>query len=108
VTELNDLPVQYDAAGNLTSVEIPTNIWAAFEVRAFRSGAEVFGAPVYATSYSWPEAEVTVGCRPVRIDRNCEVVHDFWLRGISPADVTIAVSVRDLSTSFTAHVIQSP
>jgi hypothetical protein len=107
VTELNDLPAQYDASNSLTSVEISATGWGwvAFDVRAFRSGAEVFGIRTSAASYSYTTAEVTSGCRPLRIDRDCEVFHDIWMRAINQGDVEVAVSARNLSTEFTAHIV---
>jgi hypothetical protein len=107
VTELNDLPAQYDASNSLTSVEISTSSWSwvAFDVRAFRNGAEVFGIRTSAASYSYATAEVTSGCRPLRIDRDCLVFHHVWMRGINLGDVEVAVSARNLSTEFTAHIV---
>ena len=119
VTEWNDLPVQYDPANSLSSVEIPDAQYAALEGRALRNGAEVFGVQVYASPYASnpPVTEVTVGCRPTRVDILCEVVHDLWVYGMMPGDDQIIVWARtscntaDPSctwTSFTAHVVESP
>jgi hypothetical protein len=121
VTEWNDLPVQYDASHNLTWVEIPTGQYAAFEVVALRSGTEVFGVPVYVSPYASypPVTEATVGCRPTRVDIQCEVFHDIWIYGMTPGDDQITVWGRSNcatgdpepcafpSTSFTAHVIEN-
>jgi hypothetical protein len=120
VSEWNDLPVQYDASQNLVSVELPDGEYAAFEVVSLRAGTEVFGAPISVTPYASnpPVTEATGNCRPVRVDMQCEVVHDLWLYGMAPGSDQIVVRGRSHCTgpdpmsctfptaSFTAHVVE--
>ena len=117
VTEWNDLPAQYDASHNLTWVEL-TGAFSPFKVRAFRGGKEIFGTPTYVSpTVSNPAVtEATVGCRPIRSDIHCEVIHDFWVRAINSGDAQLTVWGRNAcspadanpcpfpSTTFTAHV----
>jgi hypothetical protein len=108
VTAWNDLPTQYDASHSLTWVEIPVGQYGALEVAALRSGAEVFGIPISISFNSSVVAQATAGCRPVRIDPQCSVFSDGWVWGVTPGDAPITVSGRNISTSFTAHVIEGP
>jgi hypothetical protein len=108
-------PAQYNASHNLISVEIVGG-WYPFKVRAFRGGKEIFGHPTHASPEISNSFEVRAGCRPTRIDTNCLVIHDFWVRGINPGDVQLTVWGRHScspadpnpcpypSTSFTVHV----
>jgi len=117
VSEWRDLPAEYDAAHNLTWVEL-TGDFSPFRVRAFRGGKEIFGTPTHVSpTVSNPAVtEATVGCRPIRSDIHCEVIHDFWVRAINSGDARLTVWGRNTcspadpnpcpfpSTSFTAHV----
>jgi hypothetical protein len=116
----NDLPVQYDQSHNLTWVEIPVDEYGALEIVALRDGAEVFGVPIYISSYPYDVAQAATQCRLVRIDPQCSVYSDAWIWGVAPGDAPIIVSARNLCrpfdaepctstfTSFTAHVVESP
>ena len=107
VTAWNDLPVQYDASQSLTSVEIPVGEYGALEVVPLRGGAEVFGIPISISFNSSVVAQATAGCRPVRVDPQCSVFSDGWVWGVTPGDAPITVFGRNISTTFTAHVVES-
>jgi hypothetical protein len=117
VSQWNDLPVQYDPSGSLTSVEVPTGEYAALEIKALRAGAEVFGIPIVISEYAPNVALTSVNCRAVREDPQCSVHSDGWILGVTPGDAEIIVWARigcDTAdpactwTSFTAHVVPNP
>ena len=117
VSQWNDLPVQYDPSGSLTSVEVPTGEYAALEIKPLRGGAEVFGVPIVISEYAPNVALTSVNCRAVRDDPQCDVYSDGWILGVTPGDAVITVWARvqcDISdpactfTSFTAHVVANP
>jgi hypothetical protein len=119
VSQWNDLPVQYDPSHNLISVEIPDGEYAAFDAVALRNGTQVFGVPITASVYvsNPPITETTIGCRPTRVDIQCDVYSDLWIYGMMPGDDQIIVWARTSCdradpactwTSFTAHVVETP
>jgi hypothetical protein len=119
ISAWNDLPVQYDESQSLMWVEVPVDEYGALEIVPLRGGAEVFGVPIYISSYPYEIAQATTQCRPVRIDPQCSVFSDGWIWGVAPGDAPVIVSARVLcrpfdaapcsstSTTFTAHVVES-
>jgi hypothetical protein len=104
ITTFSDLPAQYDLSNSLTSVEVQAGEYGALEIVPLRAGTEVFGLPIAVTSDPYTVAKATTGCRPVRIDPGCLHVGDAWLWGETAGDALVTVSVRNISTGFTAHV----
>ena len=108
VAAWNDLPVEYDASNSLRSVEVPADDYGALEVVASRSGAIVFGIPISITSSNPLITLGSIDCRAARHDQQCGVHSDAWVFGVTPGDAQITISVRNTSTTFTAHVVGNP
>jgi hypothetical protein len=104
----NDLPSQYDPSGSLISVEVPTGEVGALRFVALRGGKNVLGIPFGISSSAAGIALVTTGCPPPSVDPQCTVRYDGWVMGVSPGDALITVSARNLSTGFTARIVEAP
>jgi hypothetical protein len=108
VTLGSDLPVQYDASYSVTWVEVPVGQFGALVFTGHRPGAYVWGIPYQISSSAAGVASVMLGCRPASVDPQCDTFSDAWIMGVAPGDAQITVSGRNISTSFTAHVIEAP